>query len=94
MVARKQKEAARCESTLPSQSNAIVMELRSEFMKSFNRDRRGWCRREYTYLQRDRKMRKEQQRPLEFDSIAQRALGKATRRSGSLSRMMANVDAV
>jgi hypothetical protein len=93
MVARKQRKAARCESALPSQSDTVVVEFRSEFMKNFNRDRRAWHRREYEYLQRDRKMREEQQRLPKIDLMARKAPGKTTRRSGSLNRMTTNVNA-
>jgi hypothetical protein len=93
MVARKQRKAARCESTLPSQSDTVVMEFKSEFMKNFNRDRRAWRRREYEYLQRDRKLREEQQRLPKIDPMARKAPGKTTRQSGSLNRMTTNVNA-
>jgi hypothetical protein len=62
MVARKQRKPASCESALPSQSVAVVIEFRSEVMKNFNRDRKAWRRREYEYLQRDRKAREGQRR--------------------------------
>jgi hypothetical protein len=75
MVARKKKPAL-CESSLPNQSIAVVIEFGSEVMKNFNRDRRAWRRREYEYLQRDRKTREGQRRLPKVDPMAQNAPGK------------------
>lgn len=78
MVARKQRKPASCESSLPSQSVALVIEFRSEVMKNFNHDRRAWRRREYEYLQRDRKAREGQRRLPKIDPIAQNAPERTT----------------
>lgn len=71
MVVRKQRKSARCESSLPSQSVASAIEFRSEVMKNFNRDRKEWHRREYEYLQRDRRARERQRRLPKMNPIAQ-----------------------
>jgi hypothetical protein len=76
MVVRKQRKSARCESSLPSQTVAIFIEFRSEVVENFNRDRKGWRRREYEYLQCDRRVRERQRRLLKKDPTAQNTPGK------------------
>lgn len=76
MVVRKQRKSARCESSLPSQGVAVVIEFRSEVLKNFNRDRKGWRRREYEYLQCDRRARERQRRLPKMDPIPQNTPGK------------------
>jgi hypothetical protein len=84
IIARKQRKSAPCKSYLPNQSVAGVIEFRSEVIKNFNRDREGWRRREYEYLQRDRRARERQIRLLKIDPIAQKAPGKTANANADL----------
>ncbi|PVH73194.1 hypothetical protein DL98DRAFT_538559 [Cadophora sp. DSE1049] len=83
MVVRKQRKSTRCESSLPSQSVAIFIEFRSEVVKNFNRDRKGWRGREYEYLQCDRRARERQRRLLKMDPTAQNTPGKTANGIGT-----------